>query len=82
MKNQTLGRTIKMNDDKKTIEIIDNSINIQGKSKIKNSNVGTNNKLETVKSDEKISSKIIWQIIIPIVVGVAVVAIALWLGLK
>lgn len=71
-----------MNDDKKTIEIIDNSINIQGKSKIKNSNVGTNNKLETVKSDEKISSKIIWQIIIPIVVGVAVVAIALWLGLK
>lgn len=62
-----------------SMKIEDNSINIGDGNKIKKSNFHSKNK---TKSTEGTSSKIFWNIIIPIIVGVAVIAIGVALGLN
>lgn len=69
----------RMEDYMKPNKSIDNSIHIGNGNKIKKSIIGHNNGQE---KKEGTLSKIIWKIIAPIVVGVAIAAICLWLGLK
>jgi len=62
----------------KSVHIGDgNTINqsIIGQNKTDSEKVGDQNK-------EKVGSKIFWNIIIPIIVGIVVIAIAVWLGLQ
>ena len=60
------------------------SVKIGDKNKITNSAIGSHNQVKTVdkQQSEKWYSKLFWKIFIPIVVGVIVVAICLWIGLK
>lgn len=61
----------------------DNSIHIGDGTTITSSAIGQNNKIEsTPPQKEKLPSKIIWNVIVPIVVGVVVVAVCVWLGLQ
>ena len=71
------------------MKIEDNSVHIGDNNHISNSAVGSKNKTEVEqKADEcerkkeTLLSKTFWQILVPIVVGVIVVAIAVWLGLQ
>lgn len=61
-----------------------NNVKIGSKNKITNSVIGSQNQITTAdrQQPEKWYSKLFWKIIIPVVVGVAVVAICLWIGLK
>ncbi len=61
-----------------------NSVKIGKKNKITNSVIGSYNQItnEDQQQSEKWYNKLFWKIIIPVVVGVAVVAICLWIGLK
>ena len=58
---------------------IDNSIHIGDGNKIKKSIIGHNNGKE---KKEGAISNIIWKIVVPIIVGVAIAAICVWFGLK
>ncbi len=64
------------------MKIENNSINIGDKNKIKNSKIGSKNTIEQKTEKESFPSKVFWQIFIPIVVGVIVVAICVWLGIQ
>lgn len=59
---------------------IDSSIHIGDGNTIKNSTIGGKAEEKPSKAKKTIS-QIIWQIVVPICVGVAVVAICLWLGI-
>ncbi len=61
-----------------------NNVKIGNKNKITNSVIGNQNQITTAnqQQSEKWYSKLFWKIIIPVVVGVIVVAICLWIGLK
>ncbi len=61
-----------------------NSVKIGKKNKITNSVIGSYNQItnEDQQQSEKWYNKLFWKIIIPVVVGVAVAAICLWIGLK
>lgn len=63
-----------------TMKIEDHSINIGDGNKIKKSNFHSKNK--TTNNTKGTSSKVLWQVIVPIVVGVIVVAICVALGLS
>ena len=63
-----------------TMKIEDHSVNIGDGNKIKKSNFNSKNK--TTTNAEGTSSKVLWQVIVPIVVGVIVVAICVALGLS
>lgn len=58
----------------------DNSIHIGDKNKIKNSNIGRT--IEKQEERQKLHSKFIWNVIVPLAVGIAVVAICVWLGIQ
>ena len=58
---------------------IDNCIHIGDGNKIKKSIIGHNNGKE---KKEGAISNIIWKIVVPIIVGVAIAAICVWFGLK
>lgn len=60
----------------------DNSIHIGNDNKITDSQIGSNNKKSNKDGKEPLRSKVFWKIFIPIVVGVAILAIGLWLGLS
>lgn len=67
----------------------DNSIHIGNNNQISNSMVGSKNKVEIEsKADESenikesFASKTFWQFLVPIAVGVIVVAVCAWLGLQ
>ena len=61
-----------------------NSVKIGKKNKITNSVIGSYNQItnEDQQQSEKWYNNLFWKISIPVVVGVAVVAICLWIGLK
>lgn len=66
-----------------TMKFEDNSINIGDGNKIKNNNFRSNNTtISGVETKGTLGSKIRWNIIIPIVVGVIVAAIAFYLGIN
>ena len=66
-------------DVEKTLHV-DNSIHIGDGNMIINSTIG--GKAEEAPSKaKKTISQIIWQIVVPICVGVAVAAICVWLGI-
>lgn len=67
-----------------TMKYENNSINIGNNNKIKKSNFHSQNKEvnSQTTTNERISSKVFWNIFIPIAVGVIVVAICVWLGLQ
>lgn len=61
----------------------DNSINIGDGNKLKNNNFRSNNTtINGVEAKDTIGSKIRWNFIIPIVVGVIIAAIAFYLGIN
>lgn len=59
---------------------VDSSIKIGDRNRIRNSIIGKNDGSGQVK--ETAFSKIIWRIIVPILIGIAIAAISLGLGLK
>lgn len=59
---------------------VDNSVKIGDRNTIQNSAIGKN--AEIGQEKETAFSKIIWEIIIPIIVGLAIIIISLWLGLE
>lgn len=72
-----------------TVKIEDNSVHIGSNNQISNSVIGSKNtteiEQETVipeNKEESLASKSFWQIIVPIVVGVIVVAICVAIGLN
>ena len=70
-----------------TIKYINNSVNVGDNNNFSDSIVGSNNKADVEqktepKEKESWISKSFWQILVPIAVGVIVVAIAVWLGLQ
>ena len=69
----------RMEDYMKPDKSIDNSIHIGDGNKIKKSIIGHNNGNE---KKEGTISKIIWKFVVPIIVGVAITAICVWLGWK
>ena len=71
------GKTVIESADQ-SVHITDNSIRVGDGNTIKSSVIGKDNETNTQKKE----SKLVWKIIVPIFVGVAVVAICLWLGLK
>lgn len=67
----------------------DNSIHIGNNNSISSSAIGTNStakviSVETIEESpkEKWYSKCLWQIVIPIIVGIVVTALCIWLGLS
>lgn len=66
--------------DVTSVKYEDNSIHIGDNNKISNSNF--NSKIKGAEEKEKISSKVAWNIIVPLGVGIAVAAIAFWLGIN
>ena len=60
----------------------DNSISIGDKNKISKSNIGNNNKTIKEVESTKIREKVMWKIVAPIIVGVLVALITLWLNIK
>ena len=60
----------------------DNSIRVGDNNKINNSQIGVNCTSGISKEKKSGVSKIFWNIIIPIIVGVAITAICFWLGFK
>lgn len=63
----------------------DKSINIGDGNTIVDSAIGTNNKNNhnrASKNKESLFSKIIWKLVIPIIVGIAIVIILAWLGFE
>ena len=69
----------RMEDYMKLDKSIDNSIHIGDGNKIKKTIIGHNNGKE---KKEGAISNIIWKIVVPIIVGVAIAAICVWFGLK
>lgn len=65
-----------------SMKIEDNSVNIGNGNNLKNNSFHSKNKTINNGSNETEVSKILWRIIVPIVVGVIVAAICVWLGLK
>ena len=60
-----------------------NSINIGDRNKIKKSNFHSKNKIvNSTNTGETVGSKIKWQIVVPIVVGVIIAAIVFYLGIN
>lgn len=60
----------------------DHSIHIGDKNRIKNSVIGQHIDLAKQSSSEKLSEKITWKLIVPIIVAVAAAAVCFWLELK
>ena len=70
------------------IKVEDNSVKIGDNNVVESSIVSAKNggeieqKINDVVSKDKWYSKIAWNFIVPIIVGVAIVAICVWLGLE
>lgn len=75
---------VNVNKAVNSVKIEDNSIHIGDGNTITGSSIGKNNEVNNVERDkkERLSTKIIWQVIVPIIVGVAIVAICVWLGIQ
>lgn len=68
-----------------TMKYENKSINIGNGNEIVGSAIGYDNKAEIKTNgdnEEKLPSKIVWNVLVPIVVGVIVVAICVWLGIQ
>ncbi len=70
---------VDMSKEVTNVKYEDNSIHIGDNNKITNSNFGS--RVKGVKEEEKLSSKVTWHIIVPIIVTVVAAVICLWLGL-
>jgi len=71
------------------MKVEDNSVHIGNNNSISNSVVGSKNTTETEQKNElpenkkeSFLSKTFWQFVVPIVAGIIVVALAVWLGLQ
>lgn len=68
-----------------TMKIEDNSIKIGDGNSINNSVIGNSNEVENMSGDvpgEKITSKLMWYVVVPIIVSVIATAICVWLGIQ
>lgn len=68
-----------------TMKYENNSINIGNGNEIVDSTIGFDNKVEAQnkkESQEKLPTKILWNIFVPIIVGVIVVALCVWMGIQ
>lgn len=70
------------------IQYEDNSVHIGDGNKISNSAIGSKNTIETeceitnpAPEKEKLPSKVFWEIVIPIAVGIIVALVCFWLGI-